>query len=224
VRFALRRSKVFVPIGGSTSTYSTMSFKSSLLIPLINLTGVLAIPTQHRLEDIQCRCLSFSPSSQPMLCNYLEPHVLDWQTASKLASESDLKIHFSSELTVTQVLSIPSPLPSSTLQSLSEEVGEPFLMRTRSSAGSVTGRSRSAIKIRARNRLCIMWAFCLVYLCCSSCSTLSESISGQGELPGIVSRETTTNSYAEIPSRMGASALEETRRLWPLSSWPLRIL
>jgi hypothetical protein len=127
VRFALRRSEVFVPIDDSTSTYSTMSFKSSLLIPLISLTGVLAIPTQHRLEDIQCRCLSFSPSSQPILCNYLEPHVLDWQTASRLASESDLKIHFSSELTVTQVLSIPSPLPSNILQSLSEEVGEPSL-------------------------------------------------------------------------------------------------
>jgi hypothetical protein len=104
-----------------------MSFKSSLLIPLIRFTTVLAFPTQPRLEDIQCRCLSFSLNSQPILCNYLEPHVLDWQTASNLASRSDLKIHFISELTVTRVLSIPRPLPSSILQSLSEEGSEPSL-------------------------------------------------------------------------------------------------
>jgi hypothetical protein len=86
----------------------------------------LAIPTQHRLEDVQCRCLSFSSTAKPTLCNYLEPHVIDWQTAYKLASESDLKIHFTSELTVT-VLAIPRPVPSSVLRSLSEEDTEPLL-------------------------------------------------------------------------------------------------
>jgi hypothetical protein len=57
----------------------------------------------------------------------LEPHILDWQTASKLASESDLKIHFTSELTVTQVPPTPNPLPTSMLHRLGEEDAEPSL-------------------------------------------------------------------------------------------------
>jgi hypothetical protein len=99
----------------------------NLFLPLTCLTTALAIPTRHRLEDIQCRCLSFSSAAKPILCNYLEPHVLDWQTAYNLASESDLKIHFSSELTVTQILLIPRPLPSSVLQILGEEDAEPLI-------------------------------------------------------------------------------------------------
>jgi hypothetical protein len=100
---------------------------TNLLLQLISLTTTIAAPTRNRLEDIQCRCLSSSDAAKPILCNYLEPHVLDWQTAYKLASESDLKIHFTSELTVARVLSIPRSLPSSVLRSLGEEDTEALL-------------------------------------------------------------------------------------------------
>ena len=100
---------------------------TSLLLQLTSLTTALAVPTQNRLEDIQCRCLSFSATAKPTLCNYLEPHVLDWQTAYRLASESDLKIHFTSEHTGAQVLSIPRPLSSTVLQSFGEENTEALI-------------------------------------------------------------------------------------------------
>lgn len=76
-------------------------------------------PYEPRLEDIQCRCLSFSTSAKPTLCTYLESQGLDWDTAHLLASENDMKIQFASKNTISKVLAIPKPLPSSVLQSLS---------------------------------------------------------------------------------------------------------
>jgi hypothetical protein len=47
-------------------------------------------------------------------------HRLDWDTANTLASDYDLKINFASQSTITKVLFIRKPLPSSMLQSISE--------------------------------------------------------------------------------------------------------
>lgn len=100
-----------------------MFSKSSLLVSILGLTAVLAAPMdhsiEHRLEDIQCRCLSFSTSAKPTLCTFLESHGLDWHTAYSLAHENDMKIEFASKTTISKVLAIPKPLPSSVLQSLS---------------------------------------------------------------------------------------------------------
>jgi hypothetical protein len=49
----------------------------------------------------------------------MESHNLDWHTASSLASDFDLKIQFASQDTITKVLAINRPLPSSVLQSIS---------------------------------------------------------------------------------------------------------
>lgn len=82
-------------------------------------TSALVAPMDPRLEDIQCRCLSFTTSAKPTLCTYLESHSLDWHTAYSLAADYDLKIQFASEATITKVLSISKPLPSSVLESIS---------------------------------------------------------------------------------------------------------
>lgn len=99
-----------------------MFSKTGLLLSLLGLSTVLAAPVDQetRLEDIQCRCLSFSDSAKPSLCTYLESHGLDWHTAYTLATDHDLKIQFASRTTISKVLSIPRPLPTSVLRSLSE--------------------------------------------------------------------------------------------------------
>ncbi|KAF1841473.1 uncharacterized protein K460DRAFT_358223 [Cucurbitaria berberidis CBS 394.84] len=91
----------------------------SLLLALFGCTAVLAAPMEHRLEDIQCRCLSFSTSAKPTLCTYLESHGLDWDTAYSLASDNNLQIQFASQDTISKVLEIRKPLPSSMLHVLS---------------------------------------------------------------------------------------------------------
>lgn len=82
-------------------------------------TSALSAAMDPRLEDIQCRCLSITTSAKPTLCTYLESHALDWHVAYSLASDYDLKIQFASEETITKVLSISKPLPTSVLESLS---------------------------------------------------------------------------------------------------------
>lgn len=106
-----------------------MFSKASLLLSLLSLTTVLAapmeVPVDHRLEDIQCRCLSFSTNANPTVCTYLESHGLDWNTTYSLASDYDLKIQFASQSTISKVLSIPKSLPRSMLQSLSNGAARP---------------------------------------------------------------------------------------------------
>lgn len=96
-----------------------MFSKTRLLLSLVALTAaVFAAPTEHRLEDIQCRCLSFSTSAKPTLCTYLESHGLDWTTAYSLASDNSLKIQFASQSTITKVLEMRRPLPRSVLHAI----------------------------------------------------------------------------------------------------------
>jgi hypothetical protein len=105
-----------------------MLSKTGLVVPLLSLTTILAAPVEqeYRLEDIQCRCLSFSTSAKPTLCTYLESHGIDWHTAYSLASDNDLKIRFASKTTISKVLSISKPLPSSVMQSLNEGETQPL--------------------------------------------------------------------------------------------------
>jgi hypothetical protein len=92
----------------------------SILLALLSASTTLAVPMDHRLEDIQCRCVSFSTDAKPTLCTYMESYRLDWHTASSFAKDHDLKIQFASESTITKILSIHRPLPSNVLQTLKE--------------------------------------------------------------------------------------------------------
>ncbi|CAO2657631.1 Nn.00g037570.m01.CDS01 [Neocucurbitaria sp. VM-36] len=99
---------------------------NGLLLSLVAFTTVFAAPMEYRLEDIQCRCLSFSTSAKPTLCTYLESHGLDWDTAYSLASDNELKIQFASQSTISKVLEIRKPLPSNVLSTLSNVEAAPL--------------------------------------------------------------------------------------------------
>lgn len=99
--------------------YTTLKMRSRTIFAAL-FGSTLAAPMDHRLEDIQCRCLSFSTDAKPTLCTYMESHAFDFHTANSLASNYDLKVQFASESTIDKVLSIHRPLPSEVLQSISE--------------------------------------------------------------------------------------------------------
>jgi hypothetical protein len=90
------------------------------LITVISASTTLAALMDHRLEDIQCRCLSVSTDAKPTVCTYMEFQKLDWYTASSFASDHNLKLHFASQDTITKVLSINRPLPTSVLETIGE--------------------------------------------------------------------------------------------------------
>jgi hypothetical protein len=50
----------------------------------------------------------------------MESQRLDWHTANTLATDYDLKIEFASQDTISNILSIHRPLPSSVLRAISE--------------------------------------------------------------------------------------------------------
>jgi hypothetical protein len=91
---------------------------STILLALFGAAS--AAPMDHRLEDVQCRCLSISTDEKPTLCTHMESHAFDYHTASSLASDYDLRIQFASQDTVSKILSIRRPLPTSVLQRISE--------------------------------------------------------------------------------------------------------
>jgi hypothetical protein len=90
---------------------------SSLLV-LLGTTIAMAAPMDHRLEEIQCRCLTYSTDTRPTPCTYMESQRLDWQTANTLASDYNLKIQFASQDTISNILAIHRPLPSSVLETV----------------------------------------------------------------------------------------------------------
>jgi len=105
-----------------------LAFLLSLLLGLTTTTTILvaaspAPPAPHRhyeprLEDVQCRCLSFPTSPRPTVCSALALHRLDWATAYAFAVDNDVAIRFSSRDTITKILAIPKPLPSGVLASI----------------------------------------------------------------------------------------------------------
>ena len=111
-----------------------MLFSTTLLAALLSCafaapTSTTPPPTtpDHRLEDIQCHCLTLSTDAKPTVCTYMGAHHLDWQIASTLANDYDLKINFASRDTIDKVLAIRKPLPGSVLRSIRE--GEAGVMR-----------------------------------------------------------------------------------------------
>ncbi|USP82411.1 uncharacterized protein yc1106_09685 [Curvularia clavata] len=89
------------------------------LILLLSVTCAFAAPAkQVNLDDIQCRCLTFSTSAAPTHCMYQELLTLDWETAHSLATANDLKIQFASDKAIAKILSIPKPLPTTVLDAI----------------------------------------------------------------------------------------------------------
>jgi hypothetical protein len=93
---------------------------SNILLALLGASTTLAAPMDHRLEDIQCRCLSFSTDAKPTPCTYMESQRMDWHTANSLAEDYELEIQFASQHTISNILSIHRPLPDSILDAISE--------------------------------------------------------------------------------------------------------
>ncbi|KAH3972551.1 hypothetical protein HBI56_002900 [Parastagonospora nodorum] len=93
---------------------------SNILLALLGASTTLAAPMDHRLEDIQCRCLSFSTDAKPTPCTYMESQRMDWHTANSLAEDYELEIQFASQHTISNILSIRRPLPDSILDAISE--------------------------------------------------------------------------------------------------------
>jgi hypothetical protein len=109
--------------------FSNSKKSTALVLPsflgLASIRTTAASPTPQQqipfqLEDIQCRCLSFSTSATPTPCSYQELLSLDWDTAYSLATTNDFKIQFASEATRKRLLAIPKPLPLSILHSIHE--------------------------------------------------------------------------------------------------------
>jgi hypothetical protein len=91
------------------------------LVLSMAVTSAFAAPTkQVNLDDVQCRCLTFSTSAAPTHCVYQELLTLDWSAAHSLALANDLKIQFASEKTISKVLSIPKPLPATVLEAVQQ--------------------------------------------------------------------------------------------------------
>jgi hypothetical protein len=89
---------------------------------LLTATTASAVPMDSsRLEDLQCRCVSFSTDAKPTLCTYMESYRLDMHTATSFARDHDLAIQFASPDTVDRVLRIRKPLPSYVLRMLEED-------------------------------------------------------------------------------------------------------
>lgn len=93
---------------------------SNILLALLSASATLAAPMDHRLEDIQCRCLSFSTDAKPTPCTYMESQRMDWHTANSLAEDYELEIQFASQHTISNIMSIRRPLPDSILDAISE--------------------------------------------------------------------------------------------------------
>ena len=94
---------------------------NTALVLFLGLTSALAAPTKHvNLDDVQCRCLTFSTSAAPTHCMYQELLTLDWETAHALASANELKIQFASDKAIGKILSIPKPLPITVVDAIHE--------------------------------------------------------------------------------------------------------
>ena len=108
-----------------------MQPKQSVCLSLLALAAVavaapVRCPTPTRpLSNLQCNCLTFSPLSDPTQCSIPNAQDIDWQGARALAAKRDLRIQFASESTITKILAVEEPLPTSVLLRMSD--GEPVL-------------------------------------------------------------------------------------------------
>ena len=174
-----------------------MFFKSKLLLSFVGLASVIAAPTkQPRLEDLQCRCLTFSTSAAPTLCSYQELLTLDWDTAYSLATVNDLKIQFASKKAMTKVLALPKPVPTSILLSVHEGQVRPL---------------DPAKKVQNENRIVCGFGDEVEHVGDHE-KSLEVEVHYVGTVLGLfmllLLKELCTNSYSRYISRVGSIKLE----------------
>lgn len=102
-----------------------MLFNFSAVVMAITAGTALAAPADYpnkepRLEDIQCRCLTFRANERPTPCNFFESRGFGWRSAQILASQYDIKVQFASKSTISRVLAIQAPLPNDVLDTTSQ--------------------------------------------------------------------------------------------------------
>ncbi|KAH6620020.1 hypothetical protein C7974DRAFT_224681 [Boeremia exigua] len=99
---------------------SSMLLELSVLVAALEVGSAFAAPAvehhEQHLEDIRCRCLTFSANERPKPCNTLESRDLDWMSAQNLASQLEIPVRFASKTTISKVLAISIPLPTDILQ------------------------------------------------------------------------------------------------------------
>lgn len=99
-----------------------MLCKSSVLIAALAVGTVLAAPASERhvkevrIEDLQCRCLTYRAHEGPWPCHFLESKGFGWRSGQMLVSQYDMSVQFASKSTIAKVLSIPAPLPNDVLE------------------------------------------------------------------------------------------------------------
>jgi hypothetical protein len=88
----------------------------STVLAGISAGSALAVPVtenrEYRLEDIQCRCLTFRSNERPTTCNFLESKGFGWRSAHTLASQYDIQVQLASKSSISKLLSISTPLPN----------------------------------------------------------------------------------------------------------------
>ena len=94
--------------------------KSSTILVGLSAGFTLAAPVTenraYRLEDIQCRCLTFRSNERPTPCNFLESKGFGWRSAHTLASQYNIPVQLASKSSISEVLSVSTPLPNDLLQ------------------------------------------------------------------------------------------------------------
>jgi hypothetical protein len=92
----------------------------STVLAGISAGSALAVPVtenrEYRLEDIQCRCLTFRSNERPTTCNFLESKGFGWRSAHTLASQYDIQVQLACKSSISKLLSISTPLPNDLLQ------------------------------------------------------------------------------------------------------------
>lgn len=72
------------------------------------------------LADLRCYCITFSLSLDPVSCALPLSKNLDWHSARSLASAQNLNLEFASSATLSRVLQVEAPLPTSALLQMNE--------------------------------------------------------------------------------------------------------
>lgn len=78
---------------------------------------VMAAP-MDTLSSIQCHCLTFYTYSAPATCALPHSQNLSWDAAQSFASANKLDITFASQMSISRVLEVERPLPTSVLMTL----------------------------------------------------------------------------------------------------------
>ncbi|KAF1958597.1 hypothetical protein CC80DRAFT_15248 [Byssothecium circinans] len=88
----------------------------------LSLVSILASPAMaspiDTLASLQCSCLTFHAYAQPAACTMERSQNLSWPAAQSFASAHHLDITFVSPTTVSRVLEVEQPLPTSVLMSM----------------------------------------------------------------------------------------------------------